>query len=294
MLSKLIFCRLTSRQYQRHRFSLIELLVVSAMFAVLVSLLSPALNNAMVQTRKASCSMNQSNTIKGMSLFAEDNDGKFPEGSIGYTDERSGSVAMSSIWCQANKKTGTKGNYYDGWRGPGILHYAGYIDGSKSLYCPSYKYPSENGGIWIDNIFDNGFGYFKGGIPTDHPKDPLKTNNKFWEIYSSYEYRQTIFSGDKERTRVAQMGVDSGSTPILADGFSDLRIDSKYNVWAFHELGYNIGRLDGSVKFIEDYAFQIKLILIENRDYGYVATREGKTGSFASLQEKVWEIVFNQ
>ena len=56
-----------------NRFTLLELLIVVAIIAILTGVLLPALNSARASAQKISCLNNQSQTMKGMLLYANDN-----------------------------------------------------------------------------------------------------------------------------------------------------------------------------------------------------------------------------
>ena len=60
------------------KFTLIELLVVVAIIGILVSILLPSLTKARMVAKIAVCKSNMSQVGKGFTLFARNNDGKFP------------------------------------------------------------------------------------------------------------------------------------------------------------------------------------------------------------------------
>jgi len=63
---------------RRQGFTLIELLVVTATIAVLVAVLMPALSGAKRRARLVACSNNIRQVITGLTLYAGENDDRFP------------------------------------------------------------------------------------------------------------------------------------------------------------------------------------------------------------------------
>ena len=62
----------------KNRFTLTELLIVISIFAVLLSLLSPALRNALVTSKRMSCLTNQKSLVQAILSYAGDNGDYFP------------------------------------------------------------------------------------------------------------------------------------------------------------------------------------------------------------------------
>lgn len=60
-------------------FTLIELLVVVSIIALLVSILLPSLQRAREQTRRVVCASNIRNLYLGLTMYAQDNNGRFPK-----------------------------------------------------------------------------------------------------------------------------------------------------------------------------------------------------------------------
>ncbi len=67
---------------KRAGFTLIELLVVIAVIALLMGILMPALSAAREQGRRAVCAQNEKNMGLGLTLYANDYDGKLPMNAV--------------------------------------------------------------------------------------------------------------------------------------------------------------------------------------------------------------------
>lgn len=82
----------------KHGFSLIELMVVAAVLAVLVSLLSPSIGKISAQANKIECQSNLKTLSNGWQLFSEDHNGKLARGQNAYNanPELNGWVGQTS------------------------------------------------------------------------------------------------------------------------------------------------------------------------------------------------------
>ena len=67
-----------SKTTPKECFTLTELLIVIAILAILVSLLSPALRDALVKTRNLACISNQKTLVQAILSYADDRDDYFP------------------------------------------------------------------------------------------------------------------------------------------------------------------------------------------------------------------------
>jgi len=71
-------CYIMSKHVQKDAFTLVELLVVISVIAVLMAILMPALQRVKEQAKKVICRSNQKQIGMAMSMYQEDNNGKFP------------------------------------------------------------------------------------------------------------------------------------------------------------------------------------------------------------------------
>jgi len=117
-------------------FTLIELLIVTAILGILISLLQPSLNNFVKQSEKQVC-LNNLRQISGMAnLYEDDHDGAFYQ-----------------IWHH--------NPWNDGWHAWGyIMASEGYVDlesNEAMLYCPSTD--KENRQTWWTKFFTYGINH---------------------------------------------------------------------------------------------------------------------------------------
>lgn len=80
------------KKYHR-AFTLIELLVVIAIIALLLSMLLPALSRARMYARRVVSTSNMRQIGMAMTLYAEDNEGLFPETTHGHSGTRAREVS---------------------------------------------------------------------------------------------------------------------------------------------------------------------------------------------------------
>ena len=112
---------------KRRGFTLIELLVVIAIISILASMLFPVFAKAREQARVTSCMANMRQLGIAMGMYAQDNDGIFPEHDRTYQDD---SYYQAGVIVENWTNT-----YYTNWAA--ALY--PYIKNLKIYNCPSNK-----------------------------------------------------------------------------------------------------------------------------------------------------------
>jgi prepilin-type N-terminal cleavage/methylation domain-containing protein/prepilin-type processing-associated H-X9-DG protein len=123
----------------RRAFTLIELLVVIAVIALLLSILMPALNKAKDLAQNAACKGNLKNYTLAVSMYGDDNDGKFcdPHHCYFSTVERLpvesgvGGNHLHLRWCNGDIDLKSHPEY------GGMLY--PYVANARAFICPTYK-----------------------------------------------------------------------------------------------------------------------------------------------------------
>ncbi len=119
-------------------FTLIELLVVIAVIAVLMGILMPALNKARELAQGISCKGNLKNYAYAMTMYLDDNDGKFCRPEMCYFSQLTAYPFESSVsdflhlrWCNGDIDL-KKHPEYGGALYP-------YFSDARAFICPTFK-----------------------------------------------------------------------------------------------------------------------------------------------------------
>jgi len=128
---------------RRKAFTLVELLVVVAIIALLISILAPSLKSAKDLAKQMICATHLKSIGTGSTLYSEANRGEYPNHKWGATRLNDGVPAPANL-CRAyawnGDPTETPGLLPDGSGrntpfGIGFLHFTGVVQ-PDMLYCP--------------------------------------------------------------------------------------------------------------------------------------------------------------
>lgn len=242
---------------RRHGFTLIELLVVVSIIALLVALLVPSLSQATEAARRVVCASNIRQMNAANILYADDNAGQTVPGTP--------SVTFTGQWgVYHNIKPELKP--WDYFFGHGILYQQNLLPDGRLMYCPSNTHPL--------------YQYDSPEWSWQSEGNHLPTSTAIRQHYfyrAGYGHINSIKRGRNLRL------TDPGHEAILADGFAvntgSAELMQTVGVDLSHQVGYSVGRLDGSVGFFNDPDHRIGDMRVSWVDYG--------------LQELVWANEFN-
>lgn len=198
----------SSRRPRSAGFTLVELLVVIGIIALLISVLLPALQSARKSAVRVQCSSNVRQIVLAMTLYAGDNDGRYPT--------LIGTDAIRSWGSYATALSSTEP------RGHGMLFEGGYLPSWSLLYCPG-RDPS----VWPALYVLSG--------------NPSHMLGKYPRA-SCYNLRGWTPVEDGGEGPGSWRVPPRGRRALVADVF--MRWDVAQ---AAHDLGINVGFTDGSV-----------------------------------------------
>lgn len=205
---------------ERRGFSLIELMVVLAVAVVLTGLLMPALGQLRETTNRVVSANNIRQLVLGVTMYADDFSDWLP-----YT-EYLGEFNPPDDTRDVGPKRPQEmmavhlGEEPENWDGLGLLYAEGYVRTPQTFYCASHR----------------------GDHPYEQYEDQwLRQHINPRRIYANYHYCGHIDWREGLRWRLEQ----GDRLVVVTDG---LRTKRDFN----HVTGMNIGRGDGSVRWVED------------------------------------------
>ncbi|MHC4478665.1 MAG: type II secretion system protein [Planctomycetota bacterium] len=169
----------------RRGFSLIELLVVVAVISILMAIAMPVVNRAGRTVRSAVGANNQREVVSGVTFYALDRQGRFPESvaTVGF--------GAAWNWSEPTKLIGNEERTVGSHRA--MSEYLGdYIKDTKTMFCPSaprkYKYLQQS---------------WEAGDDWDNPETPFPTDPVggtycfYWNYIGFLEERDRPFRGPR-------------------------------------------------------------------------------------------------
>lgn len=222
------------------RFTLIELLIVAAIFGILVSLLLPSLNKSRKRARIALCMSNQAQTMRALTSFGVDNNKNLPP------------ALVTGEWR-------TMKNKYEPM-GLGYLVKQELLD-PRILYCPTWQHP-----VARFNVKSPDGKY--GGFHTEMQDNP----SKFTWVSLAYRLFPDIYSSTNPY-RPLSLYKDDSNTAVISDhwtrrGNNDFGWSQGNGAFAHNKgLNYVSAYLTGTVKLKYDRNKTLIAISIKHTDH---------------------------
>lgn len=220
-------------------FTLIELLVVIAVLALLVSILTPSLREALEYSRLVACRMNMRNLSMACMIYVNDNYDYFVPG--------------AGSWLNV-VKFADDGRYNWGW--PARLVADGSIDQTGMLACPGFRMPYRPGTV-------EGLRRTLNDPPDVWLRDTHDHSDLWWCNYSLHTYNGTShyyvdnhhFSAMFPERKIMMAEAMGGwlPKPWQTDHGGQNWKYGTYHGPAF-DSEINIAFSDGSIASVEDYA----------------------------------------
>jgi len=115
---------------KRVGFTLIELLVVIAIIAILMAILMPALNRVKEHGKRIVCQSNLKNLTLGWIMYADENDGKIPNGAGGFHYLRSSGHTTNGAAANIIERAWVGKGWGDNWNNRNV-HNTGMTENEK-------------------------------------------------------------------------------------------------------------------------------------------------------------------
>ena len=209
----------------RRAFTLIELLVVIAIIAILAGLLLPTLSGAKQRSWTISCNSNLHQAGLGMRMFADDNDGLYPESG--------GNIYWNAIDSETKKA---------GW----LQQIFPYVGSTNVYNCP--------GNVQLPGNLQGPFNYFNGcnaAYVTTH--GVASVNSAAIAFPAAY-----VLGGDTAGTVTNSAGLQFDPLDADKDDYTQNCVGgaadpSLTEFWKIHSRGQNLMFADGHSKWYKSY-----------------------------------------
>ncbi len=246
----------------RRAFTLVEMLLVVAVIALLISILLPSLTLSREVTRRAVCASNMHQFSTALGEYVTAFRRRYPGGNATLTPGN----GIDSTFSVPNKQP----------MGLAFLITEGFCTEPQVMYCPSWTHPWNRFDV-VDVAGDDP--YFgpnmMGGWPA--PSKPGPTSHRG----ISYHYRSTFGTSIN---RPPSQTRDKPSSAIAADHW--VRREVQYGITYGHRDGYNFATLNGSVAWKPD------------PQSTYMVTTQppamGLTNGSWAFQEIIWQQFFDR
>ena len=117
-------------------FTLIELLVVIAIIAILMAILMPALNRVKEHGKRIVCQSNLKNLTLGWIMYADENEGKIPNGAGGFHYLKGGSHTTNGAAAGIIERAWVGKGWGDNWNNRNV-HNTGMTENPRSKIMDS-------------------------------------------------------------------------------------------------------------------------------------------------------------
>ncbi len=212
-----------------HAFTLVELLVVTAIIALLIGILLPALARAQAASRAVVCLGNCKGLCAAMALHANDHDGRLcPHARWNRRLESStGARGVNQEWCFADPVAGPPERAHEF----GIM--GDYLDaGGQALMCPDYQTPEDvlqitrNIGLAYPNLVHYGYNGLMLGRkdPNFNTLDQSADGYRTWIGYTKAAVPQpakTVLFADTARRLAGRLLPQKDVLPPVDEFFAD-------------------------------------------------------------------------
>lgn len=206
-------------------FTLVELLVVVAIIAILISFLAAVVPGALRRAKQAACANNLNQLDKAYKSWAGRHLGNFPLHRPAVGDA---GVVPSCVWKSGEGNLTASAAEQGAYVGPGALAYREYVDAGV-MYCPAGR--RQDMQYRKVNTTGNGTGPW-------WPASVMPAGQT--RIQVSYMQRSTL-NGNRSLNLA-----DASWEPAMSDAFDEQAFLNEQ-----HPDGFNVLYLSGSVKFIE-------------------------------------------